>query len=1009
MVGSGCLKQQCTTMAITHPSHVLLLLPPLQTKFVFYCKIVLIKKILFAVFGLCSLPLNAQNDSLALLEIQSQADILYRTQKYDSALLVYQGLLKDYQSQSLADKVAETEVKLGNTYYRLNLPNESIGAFQRAEELFRKLYESHSIKLIRPYLGMGAAHHLLGDAIQSKQYQEKAYELTLTHYGADHVKTARSSANLGISEYQVGRYRRALEFYHRALPVLKKETPEGHETLSGLLVNIGIAYSELHDFEQAIKYLEQGIRMDIKLGGEDNYVLAFNYLDLGQIYHRIGNDSLATIYVLKSIPIARKFRFSEVEATCHHEMGKWAFESGVYDEAIRLAEKAIEIVTSGLGQSHHSLANFYMLMGDVQWKQDNRLKALENYEMAEDILRRAYGASHPKLTQIYLQKARLYLSEKDYRNAEQMNDEGFSIALMDTTHQKFSTRAYDLPALIQLYLIDAQIERGRFEINSDASHLEAALNQYRKIDTLADQLRRGFLDEDSKLFLQSELVSIHSEAIQVAILLYQTTGHRIYFEAALQFSEKSKAQVLGEILQAQQNSSIAGVPDELISREVNLKSELKYFQSKLINEPQDDLIRTKFDDLMHQHDSMVYQIQKHYPSYFDLKYDHHVTDLTSIQSSLGNDQAMLSYFQGDTCWTIFFITGDKFRLYQKRRQTIDSLLVQFRQSISSSAHPFSFEIAFSLYQLLIPPELVENRQIKSLTVIPDGLLGHIAFEALATDSRADRNSFLVNHLAIVYSNSATLYYNRLQQRSEVARTYVGFAPSYDVAHFDSTLHELPDLPYAQAEINYGSELFGGTLYHGARATERNFQNLGEKEVGILHLAMHALIEDARPEQSKLVFQNAHDTLFDGLLHIHEILNSKLSSQLAILSACNSGFGTMHKGEGFASMSRAFRYAGCPNIMMSLWKASDQPAFEVVSDFLKEVRSKKKLGEAVRGAKLNYLQQADPLQSHPAHWANLILLGNPDLRLMPSRPPSFYLLIGVVLVLGVLVYFFVTRS
>ena len=60
------------------------------------------------------------------------------------------------------------------------------------------------------------------------------------------------------------------------------------------------------------------------------------------------------------------------------------------------------------------------------------------------------------------------------------------------------------------------------------------------------------------------------------------------------------------------------------------------------------------------------------------------------------------------------------------------------------------------------------------------------------------------------------------------------------------------------------------------------------------------------------------------LYAPEISNLKLdSTQLVILSACETGTGQLVKGEGLMSLSRAFAYAGCPDIITSLWKAEDK--------------------------------------------------------------------------------------
>ena len=41
------------------------------------------------------------------------------------------------------------------------------------------------------------------------------------------------------------------------------------------------------------------------------------------------------------------------------------------------------------------------------------------------------------------------------------------------------------------------------------------------------------------------------------------------------------------------------------------------------------------------------------------------------------------------------------------------------------------------------------------------------------------------------------------------------------------------------------------------------------------------------------------------------------ANMAVLSACNTGFGKIEKGEGVMSMARAFHFSGIPSVAMSL--------------------------------------------------------------------------------------------
>jgi CHAT domain len=61
---------------------------------------------------------------------------------------------------------------------------------------------------------------------------------------------------------------------------------------------------------------------------------------------------------------------------------------------------------------------------------------------------------------------------------------------------------------------------------------------------------------------------------------------------------------------------------------------------------------------------------------------------------------------------------------------------------------------------------------------------------------------------------------------------------------------------------------------------------------------------------------------DGLLHPAEMVQLKLHSALAILSACDTAVGPVEGEEGIETLSRAFLLAGARNVISPLWSVDD---------------------------------------------------------------------------------------
>ena len=73
-------------------------------------------------------------------------------------------------------------------------------------------------------------------------------------------------------------------------------------------------------------------------------------------------------------------------------------------------------------------------------------------------------------------------------------------------------------------------------------------------------------------------------------------------------------------------------------------------------------------------------------------------------------------------------------------------------------------------------------------------------------------------------------------------------------------------------------------------------------------------------------------------------------------------------------SGAFMYAGAPSLVVSLWSVNDQSTSEIMQIFYEHLSEGKNKAEALRQAKLDYLQNAKGLAAHPAFWSPFIQLG-----------------------------------
>jgi CHAT domain-containing protein len=196
-------------------------------------------------------------------------------------------------------------------------------------------------------------------------------------------------------------------------------------------------------------------------------------------------------------------------------------------------------------------------------------------------------------------------------------------------------------------------------------------------------------------------------------------------------------------------------------------------------------------------------------------------------------------------------------------------------------------------------------------------------------------------------------------------------------------------------------------YVNEAADEKTFKTQAEK-AKILHLAMHALSDNDNPAQSRLLFtKNKADTLNDNDLTVAELNTLSLKADLAVLSACNTGFGKVNKGEGVMSIARSFHAAGVPATVMSLWKVPDTETSELMIDFYKKLKSGLPKDEALRQAKLNYLNHVKlDSKASPLYWSAFVLSGSTDVVDFETPLSIWYWILGIGgLIMGFLLIFY----
>jgi CHAT domain-containing protein len=156
----------------------------------------------------------------------------------------------------------------------------------------------------------------------------------------------------------------------------------------------------------------------------------------------------------------------------------------------------------------------------------------------------------------------------------------------------------------------------------------------------------------------------------------------------------------------------------------------------------------------------------------------------------------------------------------------------------------------------------------------------------------------------------------------------------DLATPDSGHVRLPRLDHTREEVERIVALAPPGLALQATDFDASRALVMSPEIGsyrYVHLATHVLLDPQDPELTGIVLSryDAQGRPQDGFLHGYEVYGLKLSADLVVLSACETGLGPEVRGEGLIGLARGFMYAGAPRVLVSLWKVGDHATAELM--------------------------------------------------------------------------------
>jgi CHAT domain-containing protein len=807
------------------------------------------------------------------------------------------------------------------------------------------------------------------------------------NYPVDHYTYGILYYYEGESEYFENDYESAFYYCNRALDLANLYPSLYPYKLMDYYLLVRIYYWYKQDYEKTIMCCNSVLS---KLEQSGRSPVHFYYL-LGLSYTRLNDIARAASYFEKVIRISSTTNSISDLTYCtdaYHELGKAARSEGRISLALDYFQKALHTAQKTSLKSS-SLPNIYFNIGRIYYLSNEYNKALHFIQLSIISACKTFAdtsiASNPDI--------------KDVLN---------TFPLIET----FSLKAN---ALYRLYEKDPE---------KRLDYLMNALKCQQLSVNITEKTVTGIDEENSSLSLVDLKARALNNAVCYSTLLYMKTKNPVYAEKALKYAEKSKMQVLQINTNKVHNMHEFGVPETIISKEVTLNHQIIDIENRLAlleksggfsgtNENLSQRLAALYD----LREELDKSIEKYYPVGYDpVQYDYSNANLRDIQKILKNDQVIVEYQLLNSELITFVIAKDYFNIHyqtidSKVLENIDLLRTVLTTNPMQTGQQENFQSFISpsrfLYRILIEPVYKEIKG-RRLIIVPHNKLTEIPFEVLISKLPEDKRrtdyrslSYLIREFPVSYAYSANLLFDQDEDRGYGSGTAV-FLPDYKSYPEKANFPQFSELKGAASEASAIKKLSYGKLYEGNKAGEAAFKSQAGR-FRVLHIASHTLLDENNPLLSALVMTAPDDSSEDGYLYAYELSQMKLKAQLVVLSGCNTGYGRLRKSEGLVSLARSFFYTGVRTVAYTLWPVADNAGSTLTGSFYREIRHHQTLDRALRNAKLEFLEHADPVKAHPFYWAGYVIVGKTDCVGL-SKYGRLPVIFGISALVALLLYF-----
>lgn len=926
-----------------------------------------------------SSSVNAQSAELNALN--KQVTSLYQSGQYDQALVVA------IKALEIAEKeLGSDHPTVANSLNNLALLYQALGQYAKAEPL-----------------------HIRALAIWEKAL------------GPDHPAVATSLNNLAELYIALGQYAKVEPLLMRALSIWEKAPgPEDSNVALGLN-NLAELYRAQGQYEKAEPLLMRSITIIAKVLGPDHRFVATSLNNLALLYQAQGQYATAEPLFIHSLSIWEKAFGPENSyvalglnnlAELYRAGGQYEIAEPLFVRSLAIGEKALGPDHPNLAMSLNNLANLYLL-------QDLYTKAEPLYTRSLAIREKVLGSDHPNVAMSLNNLALLYQGLGQYAKAEPL----FMRAL--TIYEKnLGSEHPDMAQILSNSSINSWV----------SSNLAESITLAQRAVAIREYHLGLFLVKGSEEEKRAYMATIESDthwaiSLQLATGTDNSAATRLGLTTLLQRKGRILDAISSDvaILRERLNEQDRALLDQL--------SATRNQQSALYNQAQQgkttpDLYQNEMVRLTAEAQMLEAKISSHSAEF---KTKALPITLSGIQQAIPKDTALVEFAayypfnpkaqKGEDRWGaaryIAYVLkprGEALSVELGGAANIDRRISELRNSLvdSDSTSELVMHLARQLDEQLMHPVRKLLGETRTIFLSPDGALNLLPFGALVDEN----NQYLIKNYAFTYLSSGRdllrlqakipsqdpgvimgdVDFGDTANRSQTTEVNSRALNRRSSAFVSETFLPLPGTAMEAREIS--KILPAAKVLTGKEATEGAIKKLNSPR--ILHVATHGFflpdikedLRDTRTFQalggivrmpvtenpllrSGLALANANlleSSGEDGVLTALETSGLNLwGTRLVVLSACETGLGDVHNGEGVFGLRRTLVIAGSESQLMTLWKVDDLATKDLMVDYYRRLVSREGRSEALRQAQLAML--SDPERQHPFYWASFIASGD----------------------------------